>query len=59
MEKHEADFGWVVTCGTFSEDAEAEAEKLLQSKGYRIRLIDGEELAKLIVEIGMSEVQTL
>ena len=42
--------GMVVTSGTFSDEAETEAERYEENKGIPIRLVNGEELAQLIVE---------
>lgn len=58
MEKNETPFGWVVTCGRFSEAAEDEADKM-RFQGKQVRLIDGKELAKMLIEFGMSEIQNL
>ncbi|MCC6906793.1 MAG: restriction endonuclease [Phycisphaerales bacterium] len=62
IEAEEADFGMVITTGTFSADAEFTAESYFKDEGVRIRLIDGEQFAKFIVEHGIrltlgSEVQ--
>jgi predicted Mrr-cat superfamily restriction endonuclease len=48
--------GMVITSGTFSDDAVAEAEAYGEKKrGIPIELLDGEQFAKLIVEHGLSE----
>jgi restriction endonuclease Mrr len=46
----------VVTSGTFSAEAMARAEETEQQRGLRIELIDGEQLAALVVEGGLSVV---
>ena len=45
--------GMVITSGTFSGEAEAEAKRYEEDKGIRIELIDGEQFAGLIVEHGL------
>lgn len=52
MEAESADLGWVVTSGTFSEEAVGLAKKLHDEQGARIELVDGEQLASLIIEVG-------
>lgn len=54
MEKWDADLGWVVTCGRFSKDAKEKAEQALE----RIRLIEGDELARMVVACGMDHIHT-
>ena len=46
--------GMVITSGTFSDDAAAEAEAYSEEKGIPIELVDGEQFAKLIVEHGLN-----
>ena len=53
IEAESADLGMVVTSGTVSEDAIVAAERLFEEHGVRIELVDGEQLAKLIVEHGI------
>ena len=48
-----ADLGMIVTSGTISEDAIAEAEQFSEESGVSIELVDGEQFAKLIVEYGI------
>ena len=52
MEKHDADLGWVVTCGRFSD----QAKQAVASDIKRIRLIEGDELAKMVVAFGMDSI---
>ena len=54
MEKWDADLGWVVTCGRFSEEAKEKAEQALE----RIRLIEGDELARMVLACGTEDIHT-
>jgi predicted Mrr-cat superfamily restriction endonuclease len=47
------DIGWAVTLGKFGPDAEKRAEELRTNENLLIRLIDGDELAKLAIEHGV------
>jgi predicted Mrr-cat superfamily restriction endonuclease len=58
MEAEEADLGWVATCGEFSKAAVARKEEVEASKGIRIELVDGEQLAAMIIEGGLRSVST-
>jgi hypothetical protein len=49
----EAELGIVITSGTIGSDAIEKAREYGESTGKRIELIDGELLAKLIVERGL------
>jgi len=53
MVAESADLGWVVTSGTYSNDAKSYANQM-REEGYNIQLIDGEELATMIIESGLS-----
>lgn len=53
IEDESADLGMVVTSGSISEEAIQRADKYFKEKGVQIKLIDGEELAKLIIESGI------
>jgi len=55
MEVEDATHGWVVTAGTFSEEAEQRRGELEEETGYRIELIDGEQLAAMLVDGGLRE----
>lgn len=48
-----ADLGWVVTSGTTGEEVAAYAQRLHEEEGVRVELIDGEQLAAMIVEAGV------
>jgi predicted Mrr-cat superfamily restriction endonuclease len=56
MEAEEATLGWVVTSGTFSKAAEERRQQLAEEKGLRIELVDGEQLAAMVVEGGLRNV---
>ncbi len=45
--------GMVVTSGDFGEDAVAEARRYAEDKGIPIELVNGKQLARLIVEHGL------
>ena len=53
MDAENTDFGIVVTSGTFSEAA-VEAADALHEEGRRIELVDGEQLAALVVDYGLA-----
>ena len=48
--------GMVITSGNFSPAAEDEAKRYEEDKGIPIELVDGEQLAGLIVEHGLDKV---
>jgi predicted Mrr-cat superfamily restriction endonuclease len=49
----EAGLGMIITSGTIGLDATEKAKEYTETTGIRIELIDGEQLAKLIVERGL------
>jgi predicted Mrr-cat superfamily restriction endonuclease len=51
-DKAVADVAWVVSCGRFSQEAQDRAAGKTD-EGRKIRLVDGEELARLIVDLGI------
>lgn len=53
MEDVEADLGWVATSGSFSDEAVGYVEQLQEQDGRRVKLVDGDYLASLIVETGL------
>lgn len=59
MEAEGADIGWVVTSGTYSSDSIKHCEDVMEQKGYRIELVDGEQLAELVVDRGLRSVDLL
>ena len=55
MDAEQADVGIVATSGTFSDEA-AEFADQLEAAGRRVELVDGEQLAGLIVDCGLGAV---
>ena len=53
IEAEAANLGMVVTSGTVSDEASSAADLYFEQKGIRIELIDGPQLAALIVERGL------
>lgn len=53
MQAEAADLGIAITSGTFSPAAQNRALELRELEGLRIELLDGEELASLIIEHGL------
>lgn len=53
LEAESANLGMVVTSGSFSDEAVAAAEAYFEEKGIKIELVDGPQLAALIVEQGL------
>lgn len=53
MDAEGATLGWVVTSGTFSKEAEDRKAKWEEERGFLLALIDGDQLAALIVEGGL------
>ena len=49
--------GMVITSGSFSPEAEAEAKRYEEDKGIPIELVDGEQFAGLIVDHGLEVMQ--
>lgn len=56
LEAESANLGMVATSGTFSAAAVAAADAYFDQKGIRIELVDGQQLASLIVERGLRAV---
>ena len=54
MDAEGTQLGLFITSGSFSESAEKKAQELLE-EGYRIELVDGTQLATLIVEGGLAK----
>lgn len=54
MMAEQADFGWVVTSGTFSDAAGQRVSQLQDEQGVKIQLINGEDFADLIVRNGFN-----
>ena len=53
MDAEGATIGWVATSGTFDEEAESRRDELAAEKGYQIELVDGDQLAAMIVDSGL------
>ena len=53
MNAEGATIGWVATSGTFNEEAETRRDELAAEKGYQIELVDGDQLAAIIVDSGL------
>ncbi len=53
MDAEGATLGWLVTSGTFSEETEELKNEIEDETGYEIQLVDGEQLAALIVDGGL------
>ena len=54
IEAESANLGMVITAGTISDQAVDAAKKYYDDKGIEIKLVDGEQFAKLIIEHGIS-----
>lgn len=53
MLAEEADLGIAITSGTFSAAATTRASAMKSEQGLRIELLDGEQLAALVIEYGL------
>jgi hypothetical protein len=56
MEAEQITLGWVATSGSFSSEAVARKTQLEEERGISIELVDGEQLAAMIVEGGLRAV---
>lgn len=56
MDAEEADLGIVATSGTFAPAAVAYVQELLESGQRRIELVDGEQLAAIVIDCGLGTV---
>jgi predicted Mrr-cat superfamily restriction endonuclease len=56
MEAEQASLGWVATSGSFSAEALDRKAQLEEERGFQIELIDGDQLAAMIVEGGLHAV---
>lgn len=59
MEAEDTTIGWVVTSGTFSPEAVKHCDLIMAEKEYRIELVDGEQLAALVVDGGLRSVELI
>ena len=58
MEERDADIGWFVTCGTFGFSVDEKEQHLIE-QGKSIRFVDGEQLASLLIDAGVSKLDPL
>jgi len=56
MEAEQASLGWVATSGSFSPEAVERKAQYEDQRGFQIELIDGDQLAAMIVEGGLHAV---
>lgn len=53
MDAEQTSLGWVATSGSFSPEAEARKREIEEERGIQIELVDGDQLAAMIVEGGL------
>jgi predicted Mrr-cat superfamily restriction endonuclease len=58
MEEEGLSFGWFVTSGEFEEDAEEYLTQKLAKSSMQVSLVDGEQLAGMIIDSGLENVAT-
>lgn len=56
MEAEQASLGWIATSGSFSPEAVERKAQYEEQRGFQIELIDGDQLAAMIVEGGLHAV---
>jgi len=56
MDAEGAVLGWVVTSGGYSDDALQAREELMRDKDFQIELIDGNDLAAMVVDFGIKSI---
>jgi predicted Mrr-cat superfamily restriction endonuclease len=56
MDAEQASLGWVATSGSFSPEAVERKARVEEERGFQIELIDGDQLAAMIVEGGLHAV---
>jgi predicted Mrr-cat superfamily restriction endonuclease len=56
MEAEQASLGWIATSGSFSSEAVERKAQYEEQRGFQIELIDGDQLAAMIVEGGLHAV---
>jgi len=54
LDKENLSLGWFVTSGTFEKGAEEHLAKQLEGRAMQIQLVDGEQLAGMLVEAGLA-----
>lgn len=56
MEAEQASLGWIATSGTFSDAAQQRKAEVEEARGIQVELVDGDQLAAMIVEGGLRAV---
>ena len=56
LEKENLTQGWFVTAGVFSDNAQEYLEKKLEGSGIQISLVDGAQLAAMIIDSGLENI---
>lgn len=56
MEAEQTSLGWVATSGSFAPEAEKRKQEIEEQRGIQIELVDGDQLAAMIVEGGLRAV---
>ncbi len=56
LEKENLTQGWFITAGIFSENAQEYLEKMLEGSGIQISLVDGAQLAAMIIDSGLENI---
>lgn len=51
--------GWFVTAGEFEEDAEDYLSKQLEGTSMKIQLVDGRQLAGIVIDNGLENIEGL
>ena len=58
IEAESADLGMLITTGDISDEAVSAAAEYFEEKGTKIQLVDGNQLASLVVEVGLAPVES-
>jgi restriction endonuclease Mrr len=56
LEKENLTQGWFITAGVFKDDAQEYLEKKLEGSGMQISLVDGAQLAAMIIDSGLENI---
>jgi restriction endonuclease Mrr len=56
LEKENLTQGWFITAGVFSDNAQEYLEKKLEGSGIQISLVDGAQLAAMIIDSGLENI---
>ena len=59
MDAESADYGVIMTSGNFAEDVDAYVKELEEKENRHIELVDGQQLAALVVDYGLAKVDGL